>query len=393
LAIKILVIINHQIFFLPNHKTSNKLLRKKTINYEVLFSSQHALFYSEVMGCWKKLNECNFLSKMILQIGFSNDLYESIYRVAVTLKLPVVHLSDKLFDKHKDNSKFNSRIINEKEFIRHFYQDKTLSMVSVEDKTEIVAASLVVFANSRHDKAMPALMRNTKCIPCSPHGNMFKKPQELLDPTSKIAQLFLPDSGMFPDQNFLSRNYLLTASLNSLGLMTSLSWELVIDRARCVEEWYSENAREALKRLVILLEGIKDNSSENLPQKNVTSELQQIPFLPTMKKPEIYPINWKADTMSRLLCGPELLRASCVENNINAVYACGSQVAILDTYCLSPHLTPNVRKILGITQEIDIIHVVGQFNELLQWYQSISSDSLSKELIECTCFDHLPFPK
>ncbi|XP_065903891.1 sacsin-like [Dysidea avara] len=352
--------------------------------YMITFSSQHSLFYSEVMSCWKKLNECNFLSKSILQIGFSNDLYESIYHVAATLKLPVVHLPDKLLDKHKDNLMFNSRIIGEGEFIRNFYQDKTLSMVSVQDKTEIVAASLIVFANNRHTKAMPALMKNTNCIPCSPDGKIFKKPQELLDPNSKIAQLFSLDNGVFPDQNFLSRHYLLTISLNSLGLMASLSWELVIDRAWCVEEWYNENTKEALKRLVILVECIKDNSSEYLPQKSVTHELQQIPFLPTMKKPEIYPIKWKADTMSQLLSGPELLKTSYNENSINAVYACGSQVAILDTHYLSPHFTSNVQKILGITQEIDVIHVVGQFNELLQWFQGISSDLLSKELLECT---------
>ena len=353
--------------------------------YMDIFSSQHSLFYSKVMGCWKKLNECNFLSKLILQIsGFSNDLYESIYRVAATLKLPVVHLPDKLLDKHKDNSIFNSQIIDEEEFIKHFYQDKTLSMVSVQDKTKIVAASLLVFANNRHTKAMPVLMKNTKCIPCSPDGKIFKKPQELLDPNSKIAQLFSLDNGVFPDQNFLSRHYLLTISLRNLGVMTSLSWELVIDRARCVEEWYNENAEKALKRLVVLVECIKDNSSECLPQKSVTHELQQIPFLPTMKKPEIYPIKWKADSMSHLLCGPELLKALYGENNINAVYACGSHVPILDTHYLSPHLTPNVRKILGISQEIDVIHVVGQFIELLQWFQGISSDSLSKEFLECT---------
>ena len=352
--------------------------------YMEIFSSKHSLFYSEVMGCWKKLNECNFLSKSILQIGFNNDLFESIYRVAASLNLPVVHLPDKLLDKHKDNSYFSARIIDETEFVKHFFQDETLLMVNLEDKTEIVAASLMVFANNRHTKVMPALMRNTKCIPCSPDGKAFKTPQELLDPNSQIAQLFSPEDGVFPDQHFLSRNQLLVISLKRLGLMESLSWEMLIGRARCVEEWYSENAQEALKRLVIILECIKDNSSVDLPQKSAICELHQIRFLPTLKRPDIYPIKWKADTMPHLLAGPELLRPFYGENNINAVYACGSQVAILDTYSLSTHLTPIVRKILGVPQEIEIIHVVCHFSEWLQWFQDISSDSLSKDLIENT---------
>ena len=66
------------------------------------------------------------------------------------------------------------------------------------------------------------------------------------------------------------------------------------------------------------------------------------------------------------------------------MYACGSNAAILDAYSLSSHVTPIVEEILGIPQEIGIVHVVGQFNEWLQWFQGICSDSLSKELIEYT---------
>jgi len=346
--------------------------------YSILFSSQHSLFYSEVMGCWKKLNECNFLSKMILQIGFDRKLHESIYRVSTTLKLPVVHLPDQLMDKLSSNTNFKSRIIGEKQFVKHFYNENTLSKVSVEDKTEIVVASLIVYANDKHDPAIPELIKSNKCIPCSPNGMIFKRPQDIVDPSSKIAKLFSPDDVMFPDQNFFSRNNLLALSLRKIGLMNALPWELCIDRAKCLQNWYCENVKEALNRLVVLIECIKDNSSQNFHLKTIAQELQRIPFLPVMKKPEVYPIKWKGDTMPDLLTGPELVK---VEGSVNAVFACGSQVAVLDTHCLSPHLTTKVRTILGIKQEIDINHVIGQFNELLQWFQNTSSDTLSLDLV------------
>ena len=349
--------------------------------YAILFSSQHSLFYSEVMRSWKKLNECNFLSKLILQIGFNRQLYESIYHVSTMLKLPVVHLPDQLMDKLRSNASFKSRIIGEKQFIRHFYNDNTLSKVSVEDKTEIVAASLILYANDKHSPAMPELIKGTKCIPCSPDGTAFKKPQEIIDPNSNIAKLFSPDDGMFPDQTLLTRSNLLIISLSKIGLMKSLPWELCIDRAKCVQKWYCENAKEALNYLVVLIECIKDNSAQYLPSKTITQELQRISFLPVMKKPAVYPIKWKGDGMPDLLAGPELVK---VEGSVNVVFACGSRVAILDTHCLSLHLTHKVQMILGINQEIDINHVVGQFDELLKWFQSNSSNTLSRDLLNYT---------
>ena len=107
----------------------------------------------------------------------------------------------------------------------------------MEDKNKIVAASLMVYANSRHCREMPELMKATKCIPCGPDGKTFKRPIDIIDPTSKVAKLFTPEDGTFPDENFLSHNPLLVQALSQLGLMQSLSWSLLIDRAKCVQNW------------------------------------------------------------------------------------------------------------------------------------------------------------
>jgi len=85
-----------------------------------------------------------------------------------------------------------------------------------------------------------------------------------------------------------------------------------------------------------------------------------------MKKPKDYPTAWKSDVVAGILSGPELIK---VTQDINAVYACGSQVPILDTQFL-PHQSHNLAnkliKILGIKQEIEIIDVIKHFNILLQ---------------------------
>ena len=355
--------------------------------YNSILSNEHPLFYSEITGNWKKLNECNFLSNKILSIGFDDNLNSSLHQVAVVLNLPVVELPRKILDQLSDNSNFKARLINEEQFVKYFYHDDTLLKIPIAVKIEIVAASLIAYANNRHCPEMPELMKATKCIPCSPDGKHFKKPTDIVDPTSKIAKLFSLEDGAFPDESFLSRNTLLIQALIKLGLMQSLSWTLVVNKAKCIQSWYDVSNKESLNCLVILIEWIKNNCISQPPDKSIELDLQQISFLPIMLKPCHYPIKWKGDTVSDLLSGPELTLASNRENSVNAVYACGSQVPIIDTQFLphsSHYLSNEVLRLLGVNYEIKFIDVINQFHELLQWFDSNNENEISTDMLKCT---------
>ena len=358
--------------------------------YSSMLSSQHALFYSEITSSWKKLNECRFLSTKILASGFIDDLQSSLYHVAVVLKLPVVNLPEEIQNMIAVNYSFANQVINEEQFVKYFYDDKTLSKVSLDDKSAIVAASLMVYANQKHCSIMPELMKNTKCIPCSPDGRSFKKPQDIIDNNSTLAKLFSPEDGMFPHENFLKKSNLLVESLCQLGLMKSLSWTLLIDRAKLVPNWYEVDSDGALNRLTVLIDCIKDNCNKKL-DKSIERKLKNLVFLPVMKKPDNYPINWKGK--ANFLTGPELTAVFKGKDKISAIYACGSQVPILDTQFMSHpthHFTSKVLSVLGIKQEIQVVHVVNQFNELLQHFQNIPpatsrealATAISKEALE-----------
>ena len=351
--------------------------------YTSVLTNEHPLFYSEITGSWKRLSECNFLSNKILSIGFDDNLKSSLLEVAAVLSLPVVEIPEKVLDRFSDNNNFKACVINEEQFVKYFYHDDTLSKLAVDTKIEIVAASLIVYANNRHCPEMPELMKATKCIPCSPDGKVFKKPIDIVDPTSNIAKLFSLEDGAFPDDNFVSRNAVLIQALSNLGLMQSLSWTLLIERAKLVQIWYQENNKEALNRLVILIECIKENCSLQYPDKRVELDLQQISFLPVMDKPYNYPIKWKGDTISNLLSGPELTLTS---SSVNAVYACGSQVPIIDTQFLphsSHYLSNKILRLLGINHEIKFVDVINQFHELLQWFEN-SSNEITADMLKCT---------
>ena len=360
--------------------------------YSSILSSQHALFYSEITSSWKKLNECRFLSTKILASSFIDDLQSSLYHVAVVLKLPVVTLPEKIQNMIADDYSFANQVINEEQFVKYFYDDRNLSKVSLVAKSAIVAASLMVYATQKHCSIMPELIKKTECIPCSPDGQFFRKPQDIVDNNSTLAKLFIPEDGMFPDENFLKKSNLLAQSLRQLGLMKSLNWTLLIDQAKLMPDWYEENSEEALNRLTVLIDCIKENCSYcKKLDKPIEHKLQNIVFLPVMKKPDNYPINWKGKT--KFLTGPELTSLSKGKDKVSAIYACGSQVSILDTQFMSypsHHFTSKVLSVLGIKQEIQVVHVVNQFNELLQYFQNISpaaskeglATPISKEVLE-----------
>ena len=351
--------------------------------YNSILSSQQALFYSRFTGSWKYLNECKFMSNNILSIGLNNNINSSINQVVAVLNLPVVDLPNKFWKKIENSPRFQAQIIEEDQFVRYFYQDDTLAKVSADVKISIVTASLLVFANGKHTLVMPKLMQTTRCIPCSPDGKSFKKPQDIIDPDSKIAKLFLSEDGLFPDEDFLMQNNLLIQSLTKLGLMKSLSWTLVIDRAGCMQEWYSEDENEALNRLVVLLECIKENCSSELPDRNIEQKLRKLSFLPVMQKPLHYPIKWKGDSYDKFLPGPQLTKVLDKENSVNAINAAGSQVAILNTKFIpySSHGLGKVFKLLGVNQDIEITYIINQFKEVLQWFETCKSDEISTEMM------------
>ena len=351
--------------------------------YDSILFNRQPLFYSEITNSWNHLSECNFISKDILSIGFNNNLYSSLHQVVAVLHLPVVDLPSKFWNKFESSKGFQKQIINEKQFVHYFYQDDTLAKVSEDAKISIVTASLIVYANNKHSLDMPKLMQASNCIPCSPDGKSFKKPHDIMDPGSKLAKLFSSSDGMFPDENFIKQNNLLTQSLAKLGLMKSLSWTLIIDRANCIQKWCNENQKEGLNRLVILLDCIKENCNSELPDRSIENKLRKIPFLPVMEKPQHYPIKWKGDSFDKFLPAPQLTKVSDKEDSINAINACGSQVAILNANFIPyfSHALDKVLKLLGINRNIDVANVFKQFDELLQWYETCKSDETSTEMM------------
>ena len=348
--------------------------------YNSLLSNEHSLFYSSVTKTWNKLNQSNFLSHNILSISFGEFLYQSMLKVISILNISLVTISNEIWNKLDISYHFKNRVIKEEDFIKLFYQDDVLVKIPVNIKNIIVTACLIVFANNKHNEALPELMKATNCIPCCPNGEVFKKPQDVLNPDSKISQLFLPNDHMCPDETFYRQNDILCQALLKLEMKISLPWKLVVDRAKHVQIRFTECCNEYYDYLAILIECIKENLKNNNPSFAIKNELQKVPFLPVMQRPNYYPIGWKGDLYT-FLCGSNLKKQIERPNSANAMYACGSQVFILDAQVM-PVGIEKVINFLGITRDLDEIDVANQFDLLLQTFHNDyviqSSDNLLK---------------
>ena len=334
--------------------------------YDSVASNSHTLFLSAITDTWIALEKCIFISSTILQVTatFDETLHSSLLQVANVLQLPVIDLPNVFWNKLLGKSDFNTRVMKEEQFIQLFYQDGTLAMVPVGDKTAIVTASLITLANKKHCKSMPELMKCTKCIPCSPDGMVFKRPQDIISPKSNLSKLYSPEDGMFPDDAFLKQNSIIYLPLSDLGMMKMLPWEMIIDRAKHMQRWYSWNPTLACTNLTILIDCIQSNLSADIScPSEIKAELQRVAFLPAMLEPNDYPIEWKGSSCT-LLPGPNLTKR--LTHQINTAYACGSQVAIFDTKLFPA--TDQIIDILGINKKLDDVNVAKHFAKLLDWF-------------------------
>ena len=362
---------------------------KETAPWEVLLntfynstlSSDYPLFYSKV-GSWKYLNECKFLSSNILSASFEKELQLAIHKVMDILKLPVVDIPDALWNKLATNDNFKSCVINEEQLLNIFYDDSTLSKVPIKYKNIIIKASLIVYANNQHSATLPKLMRSTKCIPCCPDGIKVKKPQDIVDSQSEIAVLFNSKENMCADDNFLKQSNLnlLHQSLVGLGMMQSLPWKMIIDRAKNLQK-IVQSHEEKVSYLNVLVSCIKENLSKNsFPLPEDKNALQKIPFLPVMQKPTYYLLNWKGHSII-FSNGPKLTKYVDSFFAINPIYACGSQIFILDTNVISSKfLTREVLDLLGVRKELETSDVFRHFIALTEWFQKFPVEKQDKSI-------------
>ena len=84
-------------------------------------------------------------------------------------------------------------------------------------------------------------------------------------------------------------------------------------------------------------------------------------------------------------CGPKLIKHVDSSFAINAIYACGSQILIIDIDIISSkYLTKEVLDTLGIRKELEPSDIFNHFTALTKWFQIISVDKRNENVYRFT---------
>ena len=173
---------------------------------------------------------------------------------------------------------------------------------------------LVIFALNLKDKAVDDAISKSPCIPASPDGKTLKMPKDLVNPLNGCDTLFFPEEGMFPVETYCEDTILL--HLDRTGLR-SLSWELLLERAKTLQNLFDEDMYERKKcediqkklltTLSMRLSKLGETGMSNTDIEEYRNAFSQIGFLKICPKPKQYPMPWGFYNEDELVCSDEAI--------------------------------------------------------------------------------------
>eukprot|EP00112_Aurelia_sp_Birch-Aquarium-sp1_P008740 Seg1971.4 transcript_id=Seg1971.4/GoldUCD/mRNA.D3Y31 product=Sacsin protein_id=Seg1971.4/GoldUCD/D3Y31 len=216
------------------------------------------------------------------------------------------------------------------------------------------------------DEAIITALKCNDCIPTEPNGKM-KRPTDLVNPSSKVADLFTDEDEVFPTEIF--RSHFSTTVLKELGMVCdSVSWELLLSRAGTIANLESLIlANERVKTLVSLVTDKVKTEQGEISATKITNKLKQtaiqksrqstwshVNFLPVRKRPYSWGnLPWAGDDASCIFVAPADIFSCRSENLIG----CHSFVIDEET---TGNVCEDVCQALGVRTEIRMEDVATQ---------------------------------
>ena len=228
------------------------------------------------------------------------------------------------------------------------------------------------------------------CIPCSPDGSKLRRLTELIHPSAPFAKLYDAEEAMFPLGDLVNRN-LPDSAMKKLGIIVDkIPWEYVAERAETVKALVSSNPKKGYNQIKLIIEAITSHTEGDPPS---SADIQSIEFLPVLKKPSDFPLDWPGDGVT-LSCGMKMARAG-QRPKMPHVSMAGSQEVFLceakpqDNGC--SHISVRAGLVLGLSSEPALSSVLAHFSLVIQ-----EADNISQEWVSTACnliyeyLDHLP---
>ena len=285
------------------------------------------LLYSESTANWLKMESSKFLEDDIL---CNSGVLPCVLDIVNHLKFPLVQLPSP----HKHQLSLKNVTLSEGDFVNLFFSN--LSSLSDQDVTcsrdEVILCMLEVYALQKRTSS-PLFHQLKHCfetyavIPCRPNGSVLNKCSDLIHPEAAFSVLFDETESRFPIQLFVV-NTIAAEAMKEAGMMHDLlPWNLVLEKAQTISNLFQTNTLKALERVKLILKTLTSHVSGEPPATGITIDL--VPFLPVLRKPESYPLDWHGEG-HHLLCGRELMLSGIrAYPPIRNTQIAGSQVSFI----------------------------------------------------------------
>uniref|UniRef100_A0A3P8UMF6 Sacsin molecular chaperone n=1 Tax=Cynoglossus semilaevis TaxID=244447 RepID=A0A3P8UMF6_CYNSE len=233
-----------------------------------------------------------------------------------------------------------------------------------------------------------SILSVTPCIPCTGPNNGLVLPSKLIHPEGRVAKLYSPDDGRFPEGT--AKDYLnpvCLVKLVQLGMVKDdLSWEDLIERAESVTGLNESDHTAACVRSSILLSLIDEKLKvRDTAEPELLEKLQNIKFLPFLTRPAGFSLPWHGNSFA-----PSTMFSA------REVFTTEHQ----DTVCLTkPILNENspsfkgcgamslaVKDCLGLIKKPSVSLVITQLKKLSQSFDGVT---LYQENITNACYKYL----
>ena len=248
--------------------------------------------------------------------------------------------------------------------------------------------ALMCYILDKQDDDLTVIAMTSPCIPVSPEGKKLKYPNETIHPRGSAAKLYAPEDERFPyGAKYCTVERLLV--LEKLGMQSSdLHWRDIYERAEFIAKLKQNSMVKRRQRLLLdflneKLKKLSDGRQSGKAEQSDTGiesageNLQKIPFLSPLTKPETFPLPWHAELLDRdaLLAADNMYPEDC-----KYLLSC-SQYIVNENM-----MTTRVKKLLGLAnKEFRTEFVLTQFKHALQ------ADPRSLGFTPSKTLDHLCF--
>ena len=284
----------HMLWPTPSHVETNCTTFLSSFYHSIATNANSKEIFASSLGKWCSAEDVLFLDPELQNSPVGPAAMSIFTECKAGSDTSVTNVPQKIHEGFKVANKVD--FLQDKSFGMHrFFSD--LFIPNIENISQQYRDQLILFALKQENGDLDKVLLQAKCIPVTPTGKELCEPTRLIHPTSSIASLYSQADGRFPYDQYASKDVL--RLLSKLGMaQDDISFEDIAERAESVSSTDVKIARQRISALLALLERKLEQVDKSGNVLEYQKKIMNISFLPVMKRPQFFPLQWDGDSYS-----------------------------------------------------------------------------------------------